>query len=57
MDKQFRRVLKIRNSMPSDESALLLISKIALDKVEKYLQYPLHTYKFDDNIMKYFIYY
>ncbi len=52
LNKQFRRVLKIRNSMPSDESALLLISKIAMDKVEKYLQYPLHSFKFDDNIMK-----
>ncbi len=32
LNKQFRRVLKIKNSMPSNESALLLISKIAMDK-------------------------
>ena len=51
LNKQFRRVLKIRNSMPSDESVLLLITKIAMDKVEKYLQYPVYNFKFDQKLI------
>ncbi len=47
LNKQFRKVLKIRNSMPSDESVLLLLSKVAMDKVDKYLNYPIYQFKFD----------
>ncbi len=50
LNKQFRRVLKIRNSMPSDESVLLLLSSVALDKVDKYLNYPIYQFKFDKNL-------
>ena len=32
---QFRRVLKIRNSMPSEEYVSLLLTKAVYDKVEK----------------------
>mgnify|MGYP006290364739 CR=1 FL=1 len=47
LNKQFRRVLKIRNSMPTEESILLLIGKVAMDKVKKYLRYPIYNFKFD----------
>lgn len=50
LNKQFRKVLKIRNSMPSDESLLLLLSKVALDKTERYLNYPIYIFKFDKNL-------
>ena len=33
--------------MPSDESVLLLLSKVAMDKVDKYLNYPIYQFKFD----------
>ena len=50
LNKQFRKVLKIRNSMPSDESVLLLLSKVALDKTDRYLNHPIYNFKFDKNL-------
>ena len=32
LNKDFRRTLKMRNSMPSPESVLTLLSKVAMDK-------------------------
>ena len=32
LNKEFRRTFKIRNSMPSPESALTLLSNVAMDK-------------------------
>lgn len=52
LNKQFRRVLKIRNSMPSEESILLLLTKVAYDKVEKYNKYPIYNFKFDKKLYK-----
>jgi transposase-like protein len=46
-NKQIRRTLKIRNSMPSEESLLLLVSKVAFDKSNKYLSFPIYNFKFD----------
>ena len=52
LNKQFRRVLKIRNSMPSEESVLLLLTKVAYDKVEKLNNYPFYKFRFDKNLTK-----
>ena len=50
LNKQFRRVLKIRNSMPSEDSLLLLLSKVAKDKASGYLTYPIYNFKFDKTL-------
>jgi len=50
LNKQFRKVLKIRNSMPSEESILLLITKVAMDKVNRYNEYPIYNFKFDKKL-------
>jgi transposase-like protein len=47
LNKQYRKVLKIRNSMPTEESVLLIIGKVAMDKVHKYRNYPIYKFKFD----------
>ena len=57
LNKQFRKSLKIRNSMPSEESVLLLLAKVAFDKSEKYLRYPIYNFKFDKKLFpNYMIY-
>ena len=50
LNKEFRRTFKIRNSMPSFESALTLISKVAMDKEEGYMKYPIYIFKFDKQL-------
>ena len=50
LNKQFRRVLKIRNSMPTEESLLLLITKVAMDRSIKYNKYPIYNFKFDKKL-------
>lgn len=51
LNKQYRRVLKIRNSMPKEESILLLLGKVAMDSNIKYLQYGVHNFKFDKDLL------
>jgi len=53
LNKQFRKVLKIRNSMPSEESILLLLSKVAIDKVFKYNNYPIYNFRFDKKLFEF----
>lgn len=48
LNKQFKRTLKIRNSMPSNESVLTLISKVAIDANNSTYHYPIHRLAFDD---------
>lgn len=50
LNKEFRRTFKIRNSMPSFESALTLLSKVAMDKEEGYMKYPIYNFKFDKKL-------
>lgn len=50
LNKEFRRTFKIRNSMPSYESALTLLSKVAMDKEETYFKYPIYNFKFDKKL-------
>jgi transposase-like protein len=47
LNKEFRRTFKIRNSMPNFESALTLLSKVAMDKEDGYMKYPIYKFKFD----------
>lgn len=50
LNKEFRRTFKIRNSMPNFESALTLLSKVAMDKEDTYFKYPIYNFKFDDKL-------
>jgi len=50
LNKEFRRTFKIRNSMPNFESALTLLSKVAMDKEDTYFKYPIYNFKFDKNL-------
>ncbi len=50
LNKEFRRTFKIRNSMPSAESALTLLSKVAMDKEDGYMKYPIYNFKFDKRL-------
>jgi len=50
LNKKFRRSLKIRNALPSVESALVLIGKMAIDTEESTYQYPIYNFKFDQTL-------
>ncbi len=50
LNKQFRKALKNRNSMPSEESVLLLIAGVAMDKSENYKKYKISRFKFDKKL-------
>jgi transposase-like protein len=50
LNKEFRRTFKIRNSMPNFESALTLLSKVAMDKEDAYFKYPIYNFKFDKKL-------
>jgi len=50
LNKKFRRSLKIRNALPSVESALLLIAKMAIDTEETTYQFPIYNFKFDQTL-------
>lgn len=45
LNKDFRRTLKIRNALPSIDSALTLMSKVAMDKEEKHYSYGIYQLK------------
>jgi transposase-like protein len=50
LNKKFRRSLKIRNALPSVESALVLIGKMAINTEESTYQYPIYNFKFDQTL-------
>ena len=50
LNKKFRRSLKIRNALPSVNSALLLLGKMAIDTEERTYQYPIYNFKFDQTL-------
>ena len=50
-NKSCRRTLKIRNSFPSPEAALALITSVAIEKGEKKYAYPIHNFKFEEKFM------
>ncbi len=47
-NKSLRRTLKIRNSFPSVEAALSLITSVAIEKGEKSYAYPIFNFKFEE---------
>ena len=47
LNKDFKRTIKMRNSMPSPDSVLTLLSKVAMDKNDSRYQYPVHRLKAD----------
>ncbi|MDT8371940.1 MAG: transposase, partial [Gammaproteobacteria bacterium] len=47
LNKDFKRTVKMRNSMPSVESVLTLLSKVAIDKNNERYCYPIHRLKAD----------
>ena len=47
LNKDFKRTIMMRNSMPSVDSVLTLLSKVALDKNLSRYQYPVHRLKAD----------
>jgi putative transposase len=49
-NKSIRRTLKIRNSMPSQEAVLALITSVAIDKGNKKYAYPIYNFKFDPKL-------
>jgi transposase-like protein len=50
LNKEFKRTFKIRNAMPSVASALTLLSKVAMDKEDGYMKYPIYNFKFDKRL-------
>ncbi|TBR42036.1 IS256 family transposase, partial [Marinomonas agarivorans] len=45
LNKSFKRTLKIRNAMPSVESVLTLLSKVAIDMNSSTYQYPVSRFQ------------
>ena len=39
--------------MPSEESILLLLSKVAIDKVFKYNNYPIYNFRLDKKLFEF----
>ena len=50
LKKKYRSVLKIRNSMPNEESILLLQDKVTMDSNINYMNYEIHNFKFDKQL-------
>lgn len=46
LNKDFRKTIKIRNSMPNFESVLTLLSSVAIDKNENRYNYKIYNFKF-----------
>ncbi len=51
-NKDCKRTTKIRNSFPSPEAALALITSVAIDKSEKKYTYPIHNFKFEPKFVR-----
>lgn len=51
LNKSFKKSIKIRNSMPSPESTLCLLSKISIDMNQSTYSYKVSNFKFDQNLI------
>ena len=51
LNKSFRKTLKVRGSLPSVESALVLISKTAIDMGTGIYSYKIHNFKFEQKLI------
>ena len=47
LNKSFRKTLKVRGALPSVESALVLISKTAIDMSNNTYSYKISNFNFD----------
>ncbi|MFQ5470476.1 MAG: transposase, partial [Gammaproteobacteria bacterium] len=47
LNKDFKRTIKFRNAMPSVQSVMTLLSKVAIDKNESRYRYPIHRLSLD----------
>lgn len=52
LNRDYRRVLKIRGAMPSVESVLALLSKVSIDKENNLFKYPINNFKFEPKLSK-----
>lgn len=52
LNRDFRRVLKIRGAMPSVDSVLALLSKVSIDKENNLYKYPINNFKFEPKLAK-----
>jgi putative transposase len=52
LNRDYRRVLKIRGAMPSVESVLALLSKVSMDKENKLFAYPINNFKFEAKLKR-----
>jgi len=46
LNKDFRKTIKIRNSMPNYEAVLTLLSSVAIDKNSNRYNYQIHNFRF-----------
>jgi putative transposase len=51
LNKSFRKTLKVRGSLPSVESALVLISKTAIDMSDNTYSYKIPNFNFDQKLV------
>jgi putative transposase len=52
LNRDYRRVLKIRGAMPTVESVLALLSKVSMDKENNLYKYPIINFKFEQKLTK-----
>ena len=52
LNRDYRRVLKIRGAMPNVESVLALLSKVSIDKENNLFKYPINNFKFESKLKK-----
>jgi transposase-like protein len=50
LNRDYRRVLKIRGAMPNIESVLALLSKVSIDRENNLYKYPINNFKFEDKL-------
>lgn len=51
-NKSCKRTIKIRNSFPSPDAALALITSVAIEKADKKYSYPIHNFKFEEKFLE-----
>lgn len=52
-NKSARRTLKIRGALPSEESALALITSVAKEKTEGHYVYPIYSFRYENKLQSY----
>lgn len=50
LNRDYRRVLKIRGAMPTIESVLALLSKVSIDRENNLFKYPINQFKFEKKL-------